>query len=57
MYIHTFTLQIPQELWDKLEQVCARRKIAEFVRDAIQEKLDKEIDMDSPLGKETTKTQ
>ena len=54
MYVHTFALQIPQELWDKLEQVCARRKIAEFVRDAIREKLDKETNMDSPLGKQTT---
>jgi len=54
MYVHTFALQIPQKLWDKLEQVCARRKIAEFVRDAIREKLDKETNMDSPLGKQTT---
>ena len=42
MFTHSFTLQIPQELWERLEKFCKRYTIAEFIRQAIQEKLDKE---------------
>ncbi len=42
MYSRPFTLQIPQELWERLLAYCARGKISEFIREAIAEKLDKD---------------
>ena len=41
MYTHSFTLHIPQELWERLEKFCKRRGIADFIRQATEEKLDK----------------
>ncbi len=50
MYSRPFTLQIPQDLWERLLSYCERGKISEFIRQAIKEKLNKEeTSVDSPL--------
>ncbi len=42
MFVHNFALQIPLDLWKRLEEHCERRGIARFIREAIEDKLNRE---------------
>jgi len=42
---HQFQLRIPIELWQRLEKFCERRGITAFILEAIEEKLEDEIDI------------
>lgn len=55
MFTHNFALQIPQDLWEQLEKHCKRRGIAQFIRKAIEDKLNKEHKDGMEIRQSTTK--